>query len=233
MKVEAHLDAIAGVERDLATLGVLKCQAPAVPAEKPAGIDRIFQGGRLQTDLLLAAMACDLTRVGVVDWATYAAGDLNFPPVNLSREIHAIWHNGEVSMRGSLYSTDTWHWQAEEFITYSRWLAEQMAYMVGRVAAIPELRDNTMIVWVTDSSDGSHDPLHLPVTLWAGSGLGMKVGQSLRLPDRRLYPNLAAANVKTQHSINDLWITVANVMGLDVKTFGDPAYCHGPIAELA
>src|SRR5205823_828117 len=52
VKLQAHLEAVSGIERDIATLGVLKCQAPAVPAERPAGADHVFQGGRLQTDLL-------------------------------------------------------------------------------------------------------------------------------------------------------------------------------------
>jgi len=51
-----------------------------------------------------------------------------------------------------------------------------------------------------------------------GCGGTLKTGRHVQLPDG------------TPH--NDLLVTIAQAMGVDIKTFGNPKYCNGPLAAL-
>lgn len=79
--------------------------------------------------------------------------------------------------------------------------------------------DHTLIVWVTDSGrefPSVHATRDIPVILLGGLTSKLKRGQYLTI-DRQM---------------NDLWATVASIMGVPLTGFGDPASPPQPIQEL-
>ncbi len=203
-KMEAHLDALRELETRLDDLG--SCEPPLVPG----GFDPLAEAnfpevGRAQMDLLVEALACDLTRVASLQWHNEGSTQ-RFTWLGHTEHHHALSHAG----------------QQQPLIDIYTWYAEQLAYLLGRLDSIPEgdgtLLDHTVVAWVTPMGRGdTHSSANIPVVL-AGSANGyLRSGRFLDLAGR---------------SHNDLLVSLANAMGLEIETFGDPAHCAGPLLEL-
>jgi hypothetical protein len=78
--------------------------------------------------------------------------------------------------------------------------------------------DNTTILWASEFGDSNgHVSSNLTWLLMGNAGGYFKQGQVLDLKNR---------------STNDLHATLCNAFGVQTKTFGNPAYCAGPITDL-
>ncbi len=101
-----------------------------------------------------------------------------------------------------------------------------MAYLLGQLQAIPDgngtLLDNTAVLWVNEMSVGQvHDRRQIPYVLAGSCGGAWKTGRFLDLTD---------PNGDPTH--NQLLLSICHAMGVDVATFGNPAYCKGPLPRL-
>jgi len=79
--------------------------------------------------------------------------------------------------------------------------------------------DNTVIVWCNELAKGnihSHEPQ--PFVLAGGAGGALQTGRFLQFGG------------KTPH--NNLLVSLVNMMGGSATTFGNPAYCTGPLTGL-
>lgn len=213
--IDAHLESLRDVEMRLgaATTASPAC-APIAPA---AGLDPLAPAnyeamGQLQMDLLVQALACDLTRVATIFWSS--AGQSNeqtFPWIGIDEPHHPLSHSG---YRGGA--------DGDKLARINRWYARQFAYLVAKLDAIPEgagtMLDNTVVFWGSELSTGndhSRRGMHFVV---AGSGGGyFRTGRWLQYAGR---------------SHNDLLVSFCNAMGIETGTFGDPRFCTGPIANL-
>jgi hypothetical protein len=213
-KLSNHLDAIESIEKRLDSPGLLggACALPTVGA--PTDIyanDNYPAIGKLQLDLLAMALACDLTRVGSIQWASTQAGKM-FTWLGLNDTHHNLSHssNSNADAQAKLTSIGKWH-------------AEQLAYFMGKLASIPEgdgtLLDNTLILWCTDISAGnSHSRRDMPYLLAGGAGGYLEMGRYLQYAG-------------TPHT--HLLISIANAMGVNIQSFGNPEYGTGPLPRLA
>ena len=102
------------------------------------------------------------------------------------------------------------------------WFAEQLAYLLAEMDKIPEgngsMLDNSVVMWCNELAYGAaHDHINVPFLLAGSCGGYFDTGR---------FVQYGGAN----H--NDLLVSLCNAMGLPDQTFGNPAYCNGPLPNL-
>ena len=214
IKVDNHLAAIHEIDKRLDAPGGIvggACASPVIAAPQDLYDNDAYPAlGKLQMDLLAMAFACDLTRVATLQWTTVQAGKV-FTWLGQSQPHHALSHSGD----GDTISQN-------QLIAIGRWHSEQLAYLMGKLAAIPEgngsVLDNTVILWCTDIAAGNtHERRSMPYVVAGNAGGYFKSGRHLTYGG-------------AMH--NDLLVSLCQAMDVDVSTFGNPAYCTGPLSGL-
>ena len=213
-KLEAHADALRRSELGLAgaMAGMAACDAGAAPEPgAPLDNDRFPFVGRAQMDLLVTALSCGMTRVASIQWAHTVAPQV-FTWLGVSEGHHALSHMDDSNEAG-----------VADFVKAERWFAEQLAYLLDRLAELPEpegegrMLDHTLVVWAKELGDGRlHDCSSVPFVL-AGANRVWTTGRHLQL-----------GGVPHQK----LLVSICQAMGLTNRTFGDPSHGTGPIDEL-
>ena len=168
-----------------------------------------------QRDLLVAALACDATRVAglqyshsvsptVFDWA----GDAT---TTISESHHALSHTGEGDF-------DT---QTLKYRLTKRWESEEVLAFLQQLDTTPDplgdgsLLDSTLVFWCSELGGSQrHDSYDMPFVL---AGAGIRAGQFLELPD-------------VKH--NRLLVSLAAFMGVSIDSYGDPNGGTGVISEV-
>ena len=97
--------------------------------------------GKLQMNLLVMALTCDLTRVASLEWCG-ARNKHTFNWLDIADEHHSLSHSGESD-------TDS----QEKLQAVHTWYSKQFAYLLGRLRATPE-GDGTLL----DSTSFSGPP---------------------------------------------------------------------------
>jgi hypothetical protein len=172
-------------------------------------VENFPQTVELQMDVMAAAFACDLTRVGSLQW-TNSVGNIPFGFIGVPDRHHDLSHEGDSN-------TDA----VNNLVEINRWYAERFAGMMERLARIPEgdgtVLDNTVIVWVNELGKGnSHTRNDMPFVLGGSAGGALRTGRFLRY-DR---PH------------NDLWLTMLRAFGIEDESFGDTRFQTGVIDNL-
>jgi hypothetical protein len=213
-KLDQHLTNIRDIETRITapTAAGAACRKPAAPTIDYKANDNFPAVGKLQMDLLVMALACDLARVGTIQWER-SVGDIQFHWVDptIDRGHHDMSHDAD-----SVADTQ------EKLTKINTWYAGQLNYLVDSLKAIPEgtgtMLDNTVILWCNELAKGnahSHSPMPFLLAGHAGGALtGGRFLQFNKLPH------------------NNLLVSLMNVMGVPGTTFGNPAYCTGPLAGL-
>ncbi|HEY0712516.1 MAG TPA: DUF1552 domain-containing protein [Polyangia bacterium] len=227
MKLDAHLQSVQDIGRRLlpgAPVGgnntggmAAACTLPTAGARMdvraPANMPAV---GQLQMDVAAAALACDLTRVVTLQW-THAESNQTFPWLGINDFHHVISHAGD---------GDT---AAQEKLTkINVWYAEQLAYLLGKLASYQEgdrtLLDNTVVMWCIEVGKGNnHAHRDLPFLLAGSCGGRFRTGRFLDFQ----------ANGAAGRPHNDLLIALTQAMGTQDTTFGDPAHVMGALPGLA
>jgi hypothetical protein len=226
-KLEQHLELIRQLEVDLANLptgsGALCAQPAPVDTsdyDPLAGLQSVDDGsvvdlatdsaipkvGRFMTDMLVMAMSCDLTAVATLQWADSEA-KYTLPWLDLS-ETHYYYENGGGYRPDQLTQIGTWY-------------CEQHAYLLQALDAVDvgghSLLDESVVFFGTEvENSANHLKRNMPFLL-AGGGGGLRGGRWLDFRGR---------------SHNDLLVALLNLFGDSRQTFGDPAYCDGPVSGL-
>ena len=226
-KLQEHLEMVKQMEASLTATtggGGSTCVVPPMPAaggkvtnpmQGSTGVvvtaTDIPQKGKTMTDLLVASLACDSTRVATMQWAdSEAKFILNFDPLNLPDHHHAYQHEHG--------------FQPDALFKIYQWYASNFAYLLSKLDAVKEadgstLLDNTLIFWITEiQKPDDHGQSNMPFVL-AGKAQG-----KIR-PGRWL-------TVKSQPH-NNLLVSLLNIFGGTETTFGDPKYCTGALTGLA
>jgi hypothetical protein len=169
--------------------------------------------GRLQMDLLAMAFACDLTRVGSLMWTQSAATHVySFVDPEIVEGHHSIAHKGDEDTLKVAQNTKI-----------NVWFAEQLAYLISALKAIPEgegtVFDNTVILWTNEQAKGNnHDRKGMPYVLAGSAGGYFDTGRYI------------VQDKQTPH--NKLLVSLLHAMGIDQDVFGDSQYDSGPISGL-
>lgn len=228
-KLDLHLDAVREVEKRIEALtggggGGASCSQPAIDA---AGLgastlyapDRFPQILRAQIDLMVQAMACGMTRVGVIQ------GSHHTSELIMSRFANTQMFDPSFDMRShqaSHYgaSHDQTRREYRAFAQQVKWWVEQFAYLLAQLAARPEgegtMLDESIVLLCSEIADGNthlHDDM--PFVLAGGGGGTIRTGRFVDVGYRR-------------HG--DLFVALANAMGDGLTSFGDAS--SGPLPGL-
>jgi hypothetical protein len=210
-KVDAHLAAIRDIENRLKPPVVVtgECKAPDLGLPiPPLENDNFPHISKCQLDLLAMSLICDLTRVATIQFATVQQGGRVFSWLGHTEGHHSLSHSSVADPV-----------RQQHLLEIGNWYASQIAYLCSILDSVPEgdgtVLDNTMIYWCSDIAIGpQHTHTDMPLVLVGGGGGALRTGRYLK------YQN-------AWH--NDLLIAMSHAMGVPVATFGNPAYCKGPL----
>jgi hypothetical protein len=217
-RLEQHLTNVQELEARVAaastaplTKACVKPMAPGAPDFK--NNDKFPDILKLQTDLLVMALQCDLTRVATLQLEN-SVGGTRFTWLGATRGHHDMSHDPDTN-------EDT----RELLAKINEWFGVQFAYLLGQMKAVKEgdgtLLDNSLVVWVNELSRGnSHSNNDMPYLLAGRAGGALRTGRFL---------NFAKQTVPH----NNLLVSILNLFGVQTASFGNPKWCTGPLTGLA
>ncbi len=213
--LEEHASLVREFEKELASQAdTVGHPAPRLEPGVVEENDRMPQISRMQTELIVSALAADFARVVTLQY-TNSVGQPRMKWLGIDEGQHELSHepnSNEVAQ--------------EKLTKINRWYAGEIAHLARRLAETPEpggsgsLLDHTTILWTNELGEGkSHSLEDIPWVL-VGGGLGFAMGRAVTFPG-------------VPH--NRLHLAVAHGMGHEGLTrFGNPDYCgDGPLTGLA
>ena len=211
--LDAHAAALADLE---AALDGFTCDpgtdAPVDPPDTDYFAD-VGNVGEMQLELIRLAFACDRTRVATYMWSAGASRiqfeDL-FPGMG-SVVHHTISHYDltDPSVSEPMAAIDRWF--AQETAKFLRTLRDTTDFDGS------SLLDNTLVLYISEVSAGSHTFDNMPILLFGGAGVGLEGDRVLDYTGR---------------STNDLWLSIAEVFDVDLSDLGEPGQTTGPLEGL-
>jgi hypothetical protein len=230
--LEARLGAVARtcIKPDRKTLEAQitqKCDFACYSPDSPEVFARNWDlSSKLNADLMVAALACDLTRVSFMEVHTAANSLVGYKEGDFgTTDLHDLVH--KVNDRVSTQSKDPAARAVIEKVCTLE--AQRLADLITKMKAVPEsdgqtLFDHSVILWCSQIGYGSHDLADLPWVIAGDANGYFKTGRYLRLPDN--------PKSKRGQPHNELFVSLANAMDVPLTTFGNPACCGGPLAGL-
>ncbi|WP_438007918.1 DUF1552 domain-containing protein [Sorangium sp. So ce321] len=211
-RLEAHLGGLRNIEQRLQSSAV-SCTPLEMPEKfDPRAMENYPKVGRLQTDLMLLAHICGMTRVSTFMWANADSWQY-YPWIGVNEEHHELSHAGDEDASAN-----------EKLVKINAWHSEQVKYVLDQLALAKEVDgssvlDNTLLLWGNELGAGNtHTYKDIPWVLAGGAGGYFKMGRYMKYAD---LPH------------NNLLVSVCNAMGLDdVTTFGIPGVCTGALPGL-
>lgn len=174
-----------------------------------------------QIDLMAMAFACDLTRIGGFQFG-YEANNNTFPWIGLPSW---RWHDASHFQGGDAEKWPQLVPHAEGWRAVAKWSLEQYGQLVQRLKDFGAF-ENAAVMFITSMNHGGeHTARNCPIVITGSAGGALNVGRHVRLPHR------FNGNGKTRR-FNDLHITLAQAMGVNITSFGDADKSTGPITEL-
>jgi hypothetical protein len=213
-KLDQHGAVIRDLEKMLDTTApVSSCMQPAAPTDVAANTDAdIGPLGALHFALVRAAFACDLTRVVFFMWtaaASSAVWEALYPGMPRYNH-HALSHMNlaDPNIAKALAAIDGWY-------------ANKTADFLTSLKTTPEgtgtLLDNTLVMYTSEVSDGTHSYVNMPIALFGGPGVHLQGGRFL---------------VEQNRTTNDLWLAIAKNFGSPITSLGAPEQSLGTITDI-
>jgi hypothetical protein len=228
--LDRHLTAVRSIEQRVEnTPGYGGCSIPDPAPDVPYENDAFPERSDLMLDLMVSALACDLTRVASLMWSHEGGYGVTFSWLGHT-EHHHYWTHPD---GGSNQAPDP-----TPLVEISNWYALQFKALLDRLAAIPDgggtLLDNTVVVWGSGLSNGwNHSRRNCPIVLAGECGGYFDTGRYLRWGTWEESFDQSGANPQYgTKPINDLLISLCHAMDVPVDTFGAPEYCTGPLEGL-
>jgi hypothetical protein len=225
-KIQQHLDKIREIEKsiEVVTTTTASCKAPTLVSTtdynptsgknsandgslKDTSTDAaIPKVGKLLTDMLVMALACDITGVATLQWSDTEAKH-TFPWLSLSEHHHFYQHDGGFKPV-----------ECEKICT---WYSEQHKYLIESMAGVDmgghSLLDESIVFFGSEIQEPPiHSKTNMPFML-AGNGGGLRTGRYVQYSGQ---PH------------NNLLLSILNLFGDTRTTFGDPKFCTGALANL-
>jgi len=184
--------------------------APALLVDDESAVPDLV---RNHLDLIVAALACDVTRVATLQLG-YAGGNWKFDWIGIGEDHHLLAHKDRSDAGNDPIVT-------EKIVRLNRWYAGQVAYLARALDAIPDgsgsLLDQTLIVWANEFGRGDHNQDNVPIVFIGGAGFGMPAGGRLVDLGRQPFQRVGC--------------TTLRALGFPVSGFGDLPDC-GPLSGL-
>jgi hypothetical protein len=215
-RLDAHLQAVREVETRLTSDPVVAsaaCTDPVVARVTAGANDSFPSVGALQMDLLVMALACDITRVASLQWSR-SVSQTRFTWLGINDGHHDLSHRADDDADA-----------VDKLLRINTWYAGQLAALIARLKAVPDgdgttLFDNTLILWSNELAKGNtHSRKGAGYVLAGSAGGALRTGRFLDYSGQSL-PH------------NNLLLSLVNAMGLSDQTFGNPDWCTGPLPGL-
>jgi hypothetical protein len=206
--LDQHATFVREMEKDLQNSGTVQLLFPPPSLEQGVALDNdgIPKISRMQSDLLVSALANGMTRVATLQY-TNSVGQARMRWLDIHDDHHHLSHEPDENLDAQ-----------EKLVKINIWLAEQVAYLARKLDSTPEpggqgsMLDNTTIVWTNELGKGnSHTLDNIPFVL-IGGGLGFKSGQAMQFDG-------------VTH--NRLWLSIAHAFGHHIPLFGKKELCDG------
>ena len=210
-KLDSHFSAIRSIETRLEAFSGM-CAIPGRPDFSGGIYDyaNFPTLGRLHMDLLVMALACDLSRVATLQWSN-ATSSVVCSWLGLGPH-HEYTHNDSLGRSAA----------DESLEIIDRWYSEQFAYLVGALDSVSEgdgtLLDHSVVIWGNELSDGhSHALDGVPFVLAGGCNGFFNTGRHVSFSGR---------------AHNDLLLTCMHAMDVPAGSFGVEELNQGILSEL-
>jgi hypothetical protein len=195
--LDEHLTLLREKEKQLqAPVQVQQCDALVKPANQVFSFDQTVQH---HMDILVSALACDVTRVGTLMMGP-SGSTQRYPFAGVDEDSHEVAHGAVPDAYNKMLKINQWH-------------ASMLAYLLEKMEAVKEmdgstLLDNTVVFWTNELGlhQFTHSKDNMGVVLAGGCGGFFKTG---RLIDAQ------------RAHYHDLLLTMIHAMGFnDVGSFG-------------
>ena len=170
VRIEQHLEGLRAIEQRLQSMGPVGCSAPEAPVQSDFGDgsnnEQKQAKSELMSQLVAAALACDLTRVFSYEWSA-TQSEAVYWEVGSSKEHHQLNHD---SPTGS------------EMQQIVRFIMSNLAYLGEQLAAYSmpgggNLLDHTLILGTSEHARaGGHNYDDHPFILLGKAGGGINAG---------------------------------------------------------
>jgi hypothetical protein len=208
-KLDAHLTSIRALENRLTTMPTGGCTKPATPVADSQlqfmnAMDTLA-ANLLHQQIILAAFACDYTRIACLEYGNDQYLLVNQPGLPVNDE-HGGYIHSEVTTN------------FPDLVKFEAYLATQFANMVTALSTTPDpldstkmLLDNTLVLWARDMGDASaHDQKSMRFVLAGGNGGYLKTAKGGRY-------------IKSSERHERILLNCCEAMGVtDYSGFGDP-----------
>ncbi len=210
-----HLNLIRELEQEISHQGENDTLAHPMPEIDPK-IELVNENtpriSRMQMDLLVNAMANDMTRVASLQFMR-SVGQARMQWLGIEEGHHGLSHEPDNNADAM-----------EKLTKINEWFAGELAYLLKKLSDTPEpgadgsMLDNTLVVWINELGKGNTHTLdNIPFVLFGGEkATGFQMGRRL--------------NVEKNTPHNRLWLAIAHAMGHRIDTFGTELFCaDGPL----
>jgi Protein of unknown function (DUF1552) len=199
-KLDQYLSCVREIEARIARTEMLPPVVPPAgtvkPQSTPADLSEHF---RLMCDLLVLAFQADVTRIGTLMFGREGS-EQKYRMVGVTEGHHELTHHfNNPEKIAKIRTINTFH-------------IKQLAYLVGKLKAIPEgsgtLLDQCMITYGSGNADGNrHTHDNVPLLLVGKGGGTIKTGRHVRY--------------KRETPLNNLWLAMLERMGAPTSKLGD------------
>jgi len=158
-RLDEHLDSIADTRRRLDELaGGGSCSSAPDATEFELTYDTFSRQARLQADIAVAALKCNLTSSVSISFGNHQ-GEFRIPELNYTGNYHQSIHGGSNGQAGYPYYTEM-----------RNHLGSLSAYVIQRLAE-EGLLDSTMVIETTDMGNAdTHGSIDVPMMIAGGGG---------------------------------------------------------------
>src|SRR6266853_452468 len=177
--LEQHAALVRKLEQELSSTDTSNKLAHPMPELDPSielVNDNTPQISRMQIDLLVNALANDMTRVATLQYMR-SVGQAQMRWLGVEEGHHSLSHE-----------PDTNAVSYEKLRKINTWFAGEFAYLAKRLADTPEpagdgsMLDNTLLVWTNELGKGNSHTLDNIPCVMIGGGAGFKMGRFVKYP---------------------------------------------------
>jgi len=212
-RLDQHRALIADLEAQTKGRAMIACTAPTKPTQvgkcsggepQPATVGAFLK-------LVTAAMACDLTRVAVVDSGQLANADFNAPPGDVHQDIAHSATPGTPA--------------ATQMGNYYRVHAAQFGDLISQFSNAGML-DSSAIMWITEIADGPHGLFRNMVVLAGGANGAFRTGRYLKYKETGANPagySYGGGKNRIGPAHSQVLVSLMQAMGLPDNSIGIPS----------
>jgi hypothetical protein len=228
-KLQTNLDSIREVEKRLDTAVPSTCSIASWNSEgfkiSPTDYypktyekeDLFGTVGKLQQDLAILALGCDITHSASLMWS-HPVSPTKVPGLGVTMNNHDASHYGSTSTAN-----------AKEFVKMKRWFAQRFVELIQSMAARPygssTLLDHTLVLLCSELGDANaHDHKSVPFVLAGGKAAGLRGGRALDFTGK--------GKDGENEAHTKLLVSMAKYAGVAIDSFGYTGHGTGGLTAV-